>query len=126
MKYSIMINNKKKIRMRNMAIEMIKVETYIPVSHTDELRDSLNDIGALTIDDIYDNCITTIKVTSYWRPLEGANPYLGEIGVLAKEEEQKIEFCCNRDMMEKVVEVIKKVHPYEKPVIIITPILRME
>jgi hypothetical protein len=116
-KYSIMINNKKKIGMSIMSKEMIKVETYIPDSHIDELRDRLNDIGALTIDDIYDNCITTSKVTSYWRPLEGANPYLGEIGVLAKEEEQKIEFCCNRDMMEKVVEVIKKIHPYEKPVI---------
>lgn len=97
--------------------EIIKIETYIPDSHMDELRDRLNDIGALTIDDIYDNCITTSKVTSYWRPLEGANPFLGEIGVLAKEEELKIEFCCNRDMMKKVVEIIKEVHPYEKPVI---------
>lgn len=126
MKYSIMINNKKKIGMSIMPMEMIKVETYIPDSNVDELRDRLNDIGALTIDEIYDNCITTSKVTSYWRPLDGANPYLGEIGVLAKEEEQKIEFCCNRDMIEKVVEVIKKIHPYEKPVIIIIPILRME
>ena len=97
--------------------EMIKVETYIPDSHVDELREKLNQIRALTIDDIYDNCITTSKVTSYWRPLEGANPFLGEIGVLAKEEELKIEFCCNRDMMEKVIEIIKEVHPYEKPVI---------
>ncbi len=108
-----------------MQMEMIKVETYIPDSHIDELRDKLNQIGALTIDDIYDNCITTSKVTSYWRPLEGAKPFLGEIGVLTKEEEQKIEFCCNRDMMEKVVEVIKKVHPYEKPVINIIRLVRI-
>lgn len=103
--------------------EMIKVETYIPDSYVDELRDKLNQIGALTIDDIYDNCLTTSKVISYWRPLKGANPFLGDIGVLAKEEEQKIEFCCNREMMDKVVEVIKKVHPYEKPVINIIRLL---
>lgn len=117
MKYSIMRNNKKMIRVSIMLKEIIKVETYIPDSHVNKLRDKLNQIGALTIDDIYDNCITTSKVTSYWRPLEGANPFLGEIGVLAKEEEQKIEFCCNMDIMDKVIEVIKTVHPYEKPVI---------
>lgn len=121
-----MINNKKMIGMSIMSKEIIKFEIYMPDSHIDELRNSLNQIGALTIDDIYDNCITTSKVISYWRPLEGANPYLGEIGILAKEEELKIEFCCKRDMMEKVVEVIKSVHPYEKPVIIIIPIIRME
>lgn len=117
MKYSIMRNNKKMIRVSIMLKEMIKIETYIPDSHVNQLRDKLNQIGALTIDDIYDNCITTSRVTSYWRPLEGANPFLGEIGVLAKEEEQKIEFCCNMDIMDKVIEVIKTVHPYEKPVI---------
>lgn len=105
---------------------MIKVETYIPSSYIDELREKLNEVGALTIDDIYDNCITTSKVTSYWRPLDGANPFLGEIGILAKEEELKVEFCCNRDRMEHVVNIIKEVHPYEKPVIIIIPIIRVE
>lgn len=105
---------------------MIKVETYIPSSYIDELREKLNRVGALTIDDIYDNCITTSKVTSYWRPLDGADPFLGEIGVLAKEEELKVEFCCNRGKMEQVVKIIKEVHPYEKPVIIIIPIVRVE
>jgi hypothetical protein len=109
-----------------MKSEMIKVETYIPESHVEELRNKLNQIGALTIEDIYDNCITTSKVTSYWRPLEGANPFLGEIGVLSKEEEIKIEFCCNSNLMDKVGKVIEEVHPYEKPVIIIIPIIRME
>ena len=105
---------------------MIKVETYIPSSYIDELREKLNEVGALTIDDIYDNCITTSKVTSYWRPLDGANPFLGEIGILAKEEELKVEFCCNRDRMEHVVNIIKEVHPYEKKVIILKPIIRVE
>lgn len=109
-----------------MLLETIKIETYIPASYINELREKLNGVGALTIDDIYDNCITTSKVTSYWRPLAGANPFLGEIGVLAKEEELKVEFCSNRDKMEQIVEIIKEVHPYEKPVIIIIPIVRME
>ncbi len=108
-----------------MSIETIKIETYIPSSYFDELRDNLNLIGALTIDQIYDNCITTSKVTSYWRPLDGANPFLGEIGVLSKEEELKIEFCCPKEKIEEVVKVIKEVHPYEKPVIILIPIINI-
>lgn len=108
-----------------MEFKTIKFETYIPESFIDQLREKLNKVGALTIDNIYDNCITTSKVTSYWRPLAGANPFLGEIGVLTQEEELKVEFCCTRDKMEEVVKIIKEAHPYEKPVIIIIPIIKI-
>ena len=103
--------------------KLYKIETYIPEDHILELREKLNDTGALTIDGIYDNCLTTTKVTSYWRPLEGANPYLGKVGELAVEDELKVEFCCKDEMMQIAVDTIRAYHPYEKPVIIVIPVI---
>ena len=108
------------VKMNNV---MYKIETFIPEDHIIELREKLNSIGALTIDGIYDNCLTTTKVTSYWRPLKGANPFLGKVGELAMEEELKVEFCCQGTMMQIAVDAIKEIHPYEKPVIIVIPIM---
>ncbi len=100
-----------------------KIETYIPEESFLLLREKLNEIGALTIDKIYDNCITTSKVVSYWRPLKGSNPYSGEVGKVFQEDEIKVEFCCSRNLLNLVIDIIKNIHPYEKPVIIVMPII---
>ncbi|MEY7998870.1 cytochrome C biogenesis protein [Clostridium sp. Mt-5] len=100
-----------------MKYEIFKVEIFIPENYVDILRRSLNSIGALSIGGNYDNCMSVSKVTGYWRPLEGANPFLGNIGKVSRETECKIEFCCKSDIIEKAVSTIKQVHPYEEPVI---------
>lgn len=105
--------------------QIYKIETYIPKEYLDKLKEELNTIGALTIDDLYDNCLTSTQVTSYWRPLPGSEPYLGIVGELAIEEELKVEFCCLSNLMKSATDIIKKVHPYEKPVIIVIPIISM-
>jgi hypothetical protein len=38
----------------------------------------------------------------------------------------KVEFTCKRDTCKSAVETIKRVHPYEKPVINILPVLFTE
>lgn len=104
-----------------MEFEFYKVETYIPQEYVDKLRKSLNDAGALTIGGHYDNCMSLSKVESFWRPLNGANPFKGEIGKVCRVQEIKVEFCCRKEVLSTAVEVIKKVHPYEAPVINIIP-----
>ncbi|MCH3964371.1 MAG: cytochrome C biogenesis protein [Clostridium sp.] len=94
-----------------------KIETFIPEEYVDNLRESLNEIGALSIGGNYDNCMSVSKVTGYWRPLEGASPFEGEVGRISMEEECKVEFCCKSTVVKKAVETIKRVHPYEVPVI---------
>ena len=80
----------------------------------------------MTIGGNYDNCMTVSKVIGSWRPLEGANPFEGSIGEICTAEEIKVEFCCKRDIVKAVVETIKRVHPYEVPVINIIPIVDIE
>lgn len=104
-----------------MNFEFVKIEVFIPEEFVKELRSELNKIGALTVDGRYDNCMAVSKMTGYWRPLEGSNPYDGEIGKVSEAEEWKVEFTCKYSIYKEVMAVIKKVHPYEIPVINVLP-----
>jgi hypothetical protein len=106
-----------------MNITLVKIETFIPEEYIPSLRDELNKIGALTVDGIYDYCMSVSKVKGSWRPLAGANPYNGEIGEIYDAEEMKVEFTCRKEILNAAVETIKLVHPYEKPVINALPLL---
>lgn len=106
-----------------MDFQLFKVETFIPEEYVNELRFELNKVGALTVDEKYDNCMSTSRVKGAWRPLEGTNPYLGEVGEICEAEEIKVEFTCKKEVIRKAIEVIKEVHPYEVPVINVIPVM---
>lgn len=99
-----------------------KIETFIPREYLDSLREELNKVNALTIGGNYDNCMAVSKVIGSWRPLNNANPFKGKLGEVCKEEEYKVEFCCRESVVKDAINTIKKVHPYEEPVINIIPI----
>lgn len=109
-----------------MEFSIFKVETFIPEEYVKQLRESLNNIGALSIGGNYDNCMSVYKVMGSWRPLEGADPFEGKIGEICEAEECKVEFTCRREIIKEAVETIKKVHPYEVPVVNVIPILSAE
>jgi len=48
-------------------------------------------------------------------PNEGSNPILGSINKLEKVVERKLEFFVDSFKLNKVLEIMKKVHPYETP-----------
>ena len=72
----------------------------------------------------YDRCLSYSRVTSCWRPLEGTSPYLGTPGVLSTEPELKVEVTCPTGEVERTVAAVKRVHPYEEPVIHVIPLYR--
>lgn len=106
-----------------MEFDMVKIENFIPAEYVSRLREELNKIGALTVDGCYDYCMSVSVVKGSWRPLEGANPFLGDEGQICEVEEVKVEFTCRRGIYKSAVETIKKVHPYEKPVINVIPLV---
>ena len=53
----------------------------------------------------------------------GANPYMGNIGDICDAEEAKIEFNCKKELYKTAVDTIKRIHPYEKPVINVIPLI---
>ncbi|CDO02972.1 hypothetical protein BN988_01454 [Oceanobacillus picturae] len=105
-----------------MEFEFVKVEVLLPEEYIVELRNQLNDIGVLTVGD-YDNVVSYSVVKGYWRPLEEANPFNGSKGEISFGTECKMEFKCLMSNIAEVKGLIKRVHPYEEPVINVLPML---
>lgn len=103
-------------------INQVKIEIYIPEAYVAELRDSLTAIGACKIGN-YDHVASYVDVKGYWKPLEHSNPYHGEKGEICFGSEVKLEVRCPMDLVQNAVGVIRKIHPYEEPVINILPLL---
>jgi len=94
-----------------------KVEVFIPESALDRLQHELNAVGALTLNGNYDYCMSVTEVTGFWRPLEGAKPFIGSENHISRETELKIEFNCKDEVLKKAIDTIRAYHPYEEPVI---------
>ena len=103
---------------------MVKIEIFIPCSHLEVLQEALRSVGAGSIG-FYDSALSYSLVKGCWRPLEGANPYDGEIGVLKYADEYKVEVCVLEENLSKTIEAIRNVHPYETPVINAIPLLKI-
>ncbi len=104
------------------AEEWVKIEIFLPPESLDEMRQALNAAGAGHIGQ-YDSCASAIQVRGYWRPLEGARPYLGEAGEVFSGEEIKLEVNCPRAVVPQVLTAIRAHHPYEQPVVNVLPLL---
>jgi len=104
-----------------MEFKEFKIEIYIPEEYVIKLREALNKVNALKIGD-YDNVISITNVRGYWRPLDGSNPFNGEIAKVCEGTECKMEIRCKREYVKDAITVIKKIHPYEEPMINIIPI----
>ncbi|OUQ24306.1 cytochrome C biogenesis protein [Flavonifractor sp. An135] len=100
-----------------------KLEIFIPATHLAVLQDTLAEVDAGHIGR-YDRCLSYSPVTSCWRPLEGTNPYLGAVGQVSTEPELKVEVTCLLARVDATVEAVKRVHPYEEPVINVIPLYR--
>lgn len=85
------------------------------------LRDELNKIGTLTVGN-YDHVISYSAVKGCYRPLVDATPYSGQKGEISFGTECRMEFRCLFSRMDEVKAVIKRIHPYEEPVIYFHPV----
>lgn len=94
----------------------VKVEIFIPAENTDDLIAALNEAELLKTGN-YDYCYSTMPVKGHFRPLDGANPFIGEVGEIAEVDELKVEFRI-KAVDRKIAEmVILEKHPYETPVV---------
>lgn len=104
--------------------ELVKIVVFVPEEDADSVRDALGKAGAGQIGE-YSYCSYSIKGVGRSKPSENANPHIGEKGRLVAINEERIEVACEKDQALKIIEVIKKVHPYEEVVIDIYPMLSL-
>jgi hypothetical protein len=104
-----------------MEFTLVKLEIFIPESYVGVLREAVAAAGAGIIGD-YDHCASVTEVRGYWRPLDGAEPFDGTVGKISEARECKVEVNCPREAIPAVIRAIRKIHPYEEPLINIIPL----
>ena len=95
---------------------MYKLEIYAPESALEDIRKTLLDMDAGRLGN-YKGCLSYYPVTGVWFSGENTNPTVGSLGEWSREPEMKIEVNVEDANVEKTVESIRKVHPYEEPLI---------
>lgn len=93
---------------------------YCPLSDADAVRKAAAEAGAGKIGD-YDSCSFSARGTGRFRPLKGADPAIGSVGVLEEVEEERIEMVAPAASIGKILKAIVAAHPYEEPAIHVLP-----
>lgn len=93
---------------------MDKIVVFAPVEAGELIRAALADAGAGAIGD-YDSCTFTSTGEGRFRPLDGAQPTIGEVGRTEQVEEVRIETICPRHLRAVAVGAMLAAHPYEEP-----------
>jgi len=104
--------------------ELVKLVVFVPEENADEVRQALGEAGAGQIGE-YSFCSYSIKGVGRFKPSDEAHPHIGSAGRLEEVDEERIEVACEKEQAAKIIEVIKRVHPYEEVVIDIYPMLSL-
>ncbi|MDM1296076.1 Nif3-like dinuclear metal center hexameric protein [Sphingobacterium sp. N143] len=91
-----------------------KMVVFVPRSHVEDVRQALFDAGAGKIGKHYDQCSFNTAGYGTFRPLLGAEPTIGEIGLQERVEETRIEVIYARSVERKVLLALYEAHPYEE------------
>ena len=91
----------------------VKLSVYVPKTHIDLVRNSIAEAGAGQIGD-YEACSFAVSGTGQFRPLAGANPFIGKAGELESVEEIKIEVTVPHPNLNSVLSAMRASHPYEE------------
>ncbi|MCA5006593.1 Nif3-like dinuclear metal center hexameric protein [Sphingobacterium bovistauri] len=90
-----------------------KLVVYVPRANVEDVRQALFDAGAGSIGS-YDQCSYNTSGYGTFRPLEGANPAIGEMGTQERVEETKIEVIFPSQLERQIVVSMLAAHPYEE------------
>ena len=109
----------------NIDVKKVKIIVTVPVENIKEDRSAICDEGAGIIGN-YTDCTISTKCVGTFKPLDDANPYIGEKNKLEFVEEEKLEVRCDVSIVKRVLKRLREVHPYEEPAIDIIPLIDEE
>ena len=90
-----------------------KLEVFVPKSHTEQVLQSLADVGAGKIGN-YSSCSFTSEGNGRFLPNESAKPFMGSQGKSETVIEDKIEVVFPNYKKGDVLNAMKQSHPYEE------------
>ena len=92
---------------------LFKLAVFVPSTHVDQVQAAVFSAGGGHIGN-YDSCSFNSVGEGTFRPLENAQPFSGEIGMLSRATEQKIEFIVSSHKLREVIKQMLDAHPYEE------------
>ena len=101
--------------------DAVTLVVIVPETHADQVREAMGRAGAGKIGN-YSSCSFSVKGWGRFMPEKEAQPFIGRKGILETVAEERIETRCNRECIGDVMEAIRRVHPYEEPLIDLYPI----
>ena len=100
-------------REENNNMTSVKIVVFVPLTHTNNIRAVAGKAGAGVIGN-YSYCSFSSRGKGRFKPNEKAKPHIGNINQLEEVEEERIEFTCAKEKAKRVIDAIKKAHPYEE------------
>ncbi|MBC3798170.1 Nif3-like dinuclear metal center hexameric protein [Acetobacterium tundrae] len=98
-----------------------KLVVYAPAEATDKIIDVFGKNGAGSIG-VYDYCTYRSSGIGTFRPLQGANPFIGEVDAITSVDEDRIEAIVPEELLKQLILQLKKNHPYEEMAYDIIPL----
>ncbi|KIE86853.1 NGG1p interacting factor 3 protein, NIF3 [Acinetobacter pittii] len=93
---------------------MLKLIYYVPDSHLESTKQAIFSAGAGGIGN-YEQCAWQVKGMGQFKPVKGADPYIGELGELEQVDEWRVETIVIEENAKAVAKALKASHPYEEP-----------
>jgi hypothetical protein len=93
-----------------------RLDVYVPSTHTEAVKAALFDAGAGRFG-AYDRCCFTAAGVGQFRPLPGAQPFLGAPGRVETVAEDCVSVTVfgPESLLRAVIEAMRAAHPYEVP-----------
>ncbi len=92
---------------------MYKLNFYVPKKEKESVKQALFEIGVGKYKN-YDQCSFETLGVGQFRPINGANPFLGKVDKVQRVEEYKVEMLCCDELIKEAIRVLKEAHPYEE------------
>lgn len=93
--------------------KLFKLIYFVPENSANEVRDTVFMSGAGAIGN-YSECSFNTKGTGTFKPMEGANPTLGQANIRHEESEIKVEIILEQAKIQSAIYAMKSAHPYEE------------
>ena len=93
---------------------LMKLAVFVPDEYAEKVRLALAKAGAGSIGN-YDSCSFSTNGQGRFRPVEGADPFIGDIGEMETTDEEKLEVVFTQSIKNKVLKAMLNAHPYEEP-----------
>jgi dinuclear metal center YbgI/SA1388 family protein len=93
--------------------KLVKLAVYIPETHAEAVREAITNAGAGHIGS-YSHCTFQSTGLGKFMPLEGTQPFIGEIGRLETAHEVRLETIMPEKISRRVIRAMLKAHPYEE------------